>query len=90
MQDQHSKESAELRDYYEGITTRNLDSIQQLRKELAEVAGKETSASRALSQATAENRALHEPLAQVQAPLLPWVGSEEPPLPSCLLKCMRT
>ena len=65
LQDQHSKESAELRAYYDGVTTSNLDSIQQLRKELAEMTRKEASASRALASVTAENRGLHAPLAQV-------------------------
>ena len=90
LQDQHSKESAELQDYYEGITTSNLDAIQQLRKELAEVGKKEASASRALAQVTAENRALHGPLAQVRAPIPPCVGRTEPLLPLCLLKCTPT
>lgn len=70
LQDQHTKESAELRAYYEGVTKGNLDSIQQLRKELAEMTKKEAAASHALAQVTAENRSLHEPLAQVLPHLL--------------------
>lgn len=50
--------------YYEGVTTSNLDTIQQFRKELADITKKEASASKALVQITAENRSLHEPLAQ--------------------------
>lgn len=64
LQDQHCKECADLRIYYKGVTTSNLDTIQQLRKELADMTKKEASASKALEQITAENRSLHEPLAQ--------------------------
>jgi hypothetical protein len=54
-----------MRAYYEGVTTSNLDTMQQLRRELANMTQKESAASSALAQVTAENRSLHEPLAQV-------------------------
>ena len=90
LQEQHSKESAQLRAYYDGITTRNLDSIQQLRKELAEMTRKEASASRALAHVTAENRGLHEPLAQVGPP--PHAPPRQPNghLPLCPPECLCT
>ena len=66
LQDCHSTESADMRAYYEGVTTSNLDAIQQLRKELADLTRKEAAASSSLAQVTAENRSLHEPLAQVR------------------------
>ena len=55
-----------MRAYYAGMTTSNLDTIQQLRKELADAMRKEAAASSSLAQVTAENRSLHEPLAQVR------------------------
>ena len=66
LQDRHSKESADMRAYYEGVTTSNLDTIQQLRKELADMMRKEAAASSSLAQVTAENRGLHEPLTHVR------------------------
>ena len=66
LQDRHSKESADMRAHYEGVTTSNLDTIQQLRKELADMTRKEAAASSSLAQVTAENRSLHEPLALVR------------------------
>ena len=66
LQDHHSKECADMRAYYAGMTTSNLDTIQQLRKELADTMRKEAAASTSLAQVTAENRRLHEPLMQVR------------------------
>ena len=66
LQDRHSEESAGIRAYHKGVTTSNLDTIQQLRKELADMTRKEAAASSSLAQVTAENRSLHEPLAQVR------------------------
>jgi hypothetical protein len=65
LQDRHSKECADMCAYYAGMTTSNLDTIQQLRKELADTMQKEAAASSSLAQVTAENRSLHEPLLQV-------------------------
>lgn len=65
LQDQQAKELADMKAHYDSVTTSSLDSLQQLRAELVDLTKKEAAASKSLVQLTAQNKSLHEPLAQV-------------------------
>ena len=66
LQDQQAKELADLKAHYDSVTTSDLDALQQLRAEVVDLTRKEAAASRSVLQLTAQNKSLHEPLAQVR------------------------
>ena len=65
LQDQQAAGLADMKVHYDDVTTSSLDALQQLRAELVDLTRKEAAASRSLLQLTAQNKSLHEPLAQV-------------------------
>ena len=69
LMQQHSKALADMGAYYNGITTSNLDLIKSLKDEAVELRSRDVAAAKLLSQVTAENKRLVEPLAQVHATL---------------------
>ncbi|BDA46585.1 Dynein regulatory complex subunit 4 [Coccomyxa sp. Obi] len=66
LMQQHTKAFADMRAYYNGITSSNLDLIKSLKDEAVELRRRDVAAAKLVSQVTAENKRLVEPLAQAQ------------------------
>ncbi len=69
LMQQHNKALADMGAYYNGVTTSNLDLIKSLKDEAVELRSRDVAAAKLVSQVTAENKRLMEPLAQVHATL---------------------
>ena len=64
---QHVTAFADMRAYYNGVTTTNLDTIKSLREEAAELKRRDAASAKLAAEIAAENKRLVEPLAQVRA-----------------------
>lgn len=65
LMQQHTTAFADMRAYYNGVTSSNLDLIKSLKDKAVELRRRDVAAAKLVSQITAENKRLVEPLAQV-------------------------
>lgn len=70
LMQQHTKAFADMRAYYNSITSSNLDLIKSLKEEAVELRRRDVVAAKLVSQVTAENKRLVDPLSQVHDTLL--------------------
>ena len=62
----HDLAFAEIKAYYNDVTTNNLDLVKALKEDAAELRRRETAADKLLAEVAAMNKALVEPLEQVR------------------------
>lgn len=62
----HDAAFAEIKAYFNDVTTNNLDLVKALKEDAAELRRREAAADKLLAEVAAENKALVEPLEQVR------------------------